>query len=552
MKTRTILTLCFCNAVNCAIDGSIVPLTILLKDQFGGGNEIWIPLLVTGSRLGNVIGLPLFGWFADIFGYKLAAYAVLLINILCSALCCFVESLPVIVVLRFLLGCSAFSLIGNNWINRNSLNQEAARWWLAWYGLTNGFGIICGIVVSGIIALLEPYIIWKTVNAFWVLVSLLCAIMLWKFAENPKRNNRDEARTKKTSTLPKVKDDDKVQTNKGSLSMFKAGNCTSFHSSTTLNAEFSSPAVQIDDDQVQTSRGSASIFTAGENIQSASFRSNSTVNDECTLPTVQIDDDTVCSTRPLGPKPVHVAVQTTPTKRGFLYTMQQVVHHFSLQFCFGLSVGYLFTVVLVYLSEPPLNFQPYEVSIMFVVTFVAMICFIAFVYKPLLRKFGIYNALVLLGLFVAFLDICLQVLFAVETANLVKTIMILSCFLFHGVLSSAMDTMNRTILIEKLPEALEGRIMGVFLSFRQVAMIVGSFMSLPLYRRTHYLPFTVRFFLTLSALLWVYYRKEDKNFTGKCSTPEVINEIEIPGATSCSGLSTPSDKKKIDGSKVSS
>mmetsp|Transcript_1381 Transcript_1381/g.2278 ORF Transcript_1381/g.2278 Transcript_1381/m.2278 type:complete len:455 (-) Transcript_1381:14-1378(-) len=429
MKTRSVVSLCFCNGVNAAIDGSVVPLAVFLSAHFGDGNEVWVPLLITGSRVGRVIGVPLFGWFADHVGYKRAGYVVLLINILCCILNCFVENLAVILATRFFLGTSSFTLIGNNWIHRNSSDKEATRLALAWYSLTNAFGLICGISISGVLALLQPAVVWKAVNGFWVLLSCISVVLLWKFTEKPKSS--------KVLVIHKSIDHKSIDP-----------------SSDPSGSKVNGPADLADEEA--SSHGDTSLTEMAE------------------MP------------------------------KTFLGSLKHISHHFAIQICFGLSLGYLFTLTTIYASEPPLNFQPYIISCMFFGTFVLVVAFTAFAYKPLIRRLGLWQSLLLLGAFVTLIDVCVQILFAITSVHMAKHVMLLCFFVLHAVFLSQMETMNQTLVIENAPRNLEGRIVGILISAQQLAMVAGSFSSLPLYRFKHYLPYTVRSFLMVCALVWFY------------------------------------------------
>ena len=96
---------------------SLVP---LLPHYIGslGGDAFWVGLFMSGQGIGTMFGTVWLGYFSDMVGVKTAMLTALACNIPLFFLSGVVKNLPLLVVVRILLGLFSPFSTANTWNNK--------------------------------------------------------------------------------------------------------------------------------------------------------------------------------------------------------------------------------------------------------------------------------------------------------------------------------------------------------------------------------------------------------------------------------------------------
>mmetsp|Transcript_1439 Transcript_1439/g.2210 ORF Transcript_1439/g.2210 Transcript_1439/m.2210 type:complete len:471 (+) Transcript_1439:653-2065(+) len=185
-----------------------------------------------------------------------------------------------------------------------------------------------------------------------------------------------------------------------------------------------------------------------------------------------------------------------------LETVGRNFNHFLLCLCFGITIGFLVTLVVMLCVEN-LGFSSLHVSLTFVALVSSAMGFVFLIYPRMVRSIGLVYTLIALMTWIIMVDAASTIVYFFE----VSFVSVLVLTFFHYITSIPAEICNKTLLLEQLPVNIEGRVMGLFLSTRQCAMVLGSYGSVFLYKdASTYAPWLARTFLQLLGLLIFCYR----------------------------------------------
>uniref|UniRef100_A0A7S2RHX8 Major facilitator superfamily (MFS) profile domain-containing protein n=1 Tax=Mucochytrium quahogii TaxID=96639 RepID=A0A7S2RHX8_9STRA len=177
-------------------------------------------------------------------------------------------------------------------------------------------------------------------------------------------------------------------------------------------------------------------------------------------------------------------------------TLWRNINHFFLCVCFGITGGLLVTLVVMLCVEK-LEFSSLDVSLTFVGFVGSAMAFVFLIYPQMVKRIGLVYTLVILMCSVTIIDAATAIVYFFDVSFLV--VLVLSFVHYAGSISG--ETSNKTLLLEQVPLAIEGRVMGLFLSTRQCSMVVGSYGSVFLYKdAATYAPWLAKTFLQLFGL----------------------------------------------------
>mmetsp|Transcript_22268 Transcript_22268/g.35613 ORF Transcript_22268/g.35613 Transcript_22268/m.35613 type:complete len:201 (-) Transcript_22268:104-706(-) len=150
-----------------------------------------------------------------------------------------------------------------------------------------------------------------------------------------------------------------------------------------------------------------------------------------------------------------------------------------------------------------LGFSALHVSLTFVALVSCAMAFVFVIYPRMISRIGLVYTLVFIMCWVVVVDCASSIVYFFE----VSFVSVFVMTFFHYVGSIPGEICNKTLLLEQVPVAIEGRVMGLFLSTRQCSMVVGSYASVFLYKDVApYAPWLTRTFLQLFGLLLFCYR----------------------------------------------